>query len=113
MIKCYHKINFFSIYFIKLIMKYIIHRGITSKNIKENSYIAIKKAIKDKIGNISNAKLLVLQKFENADSLIYIGKGSKAPNVEIRFVFETKGKKPLLNEITMRPLEMKPVAEKK
>ena len=29
-------------------MKYIIHRGITSKNIKENSYIAIKKAIKDK-----------------------------------------------------------------
>ena len=29
-------------------MKYIIHRGITSKNIKENSYLAIKKAIKDK-----------------------------------------------------------------
>ena len=29
-------------------MKYIIHRGITSKNIKENSYSAIKKAIKDK-----------------------------------------------------------------
>ena len=48
MIKCYHKINFFSIYFIKLIMKNIIHRGITSKNIKENSYLAIKKAIKDK-----------------------------------------------------------------
>ena len=48
MIKCYHKINFFSIYFTKLIMKYIIHRGITSKNIKENSYLAIKKAIKDK-----------------------------------------------------------------
>ena len=47
MIKCYHRINYFSIYFIKLIMKYIIHRGITSKNIKENSYLAIKKAIKD------------------------------------------------------------------
>ena len=29
-------------------MKNIIHRGITSKNIKENSYSAIKKAIKDK-----------------------------------------------------------------
>ena len=29
-------------------MKYIIHRGITSKNIKENSYHAIKKALKDK-----------------------------------------------------------------
>lgn len=29
-------------------MKYIIHRGITSKNIKENSYMAIKKALKDK-----------------------------------------------------------------
>ena len=29
-------------------MKNIIHRGITSKNIKENSYLAIKKAIKDK-----------------------------------------------------------------
>lgn len=48
MIKCYHKINFFSILFIQLIMKYIIHRGITSKDIKENSYTAIKKAIKDK-----------------------------------------------------------------
>ena len=29
-------------------MKYIIHRGITSKNIKENSYHAIKKALKNK-----------------------------------------------------------------
>lgn len=29
-------------------MKYIIHRGITSKDIKENSYTAIKKALKDK-----------------------------------------------------------------
>lgn len=29
-------------------MKYIIHRGITSKNIKENSYLSIKKALKDK-----------------------------------------------------------------
>lgn len=29
-------------------MKYIIHRGITSKDIKENSYTAIKKALKNK-----------------------------------------------------------------
>jgi len=78
-----------------------------SKNLTSAKFVEMKKAIKDKIGNISNAKLLVLQKFENADSLIYIGKGSKAPNVEIRFVFETKGKKPLLNEITMRPVEIK------
>lgn len=28
-------------------MKYIIHRGITSHNVKENSYLSIKKAIRD------------------------------------------------------------------
>lgn len=28
-------------------MKYIIHRGITSSSIKENSYLAIKKALGD------------------------------------------------------------------
>lgn len=67
----------------------------------------IKKTISDKIGRISDAKLLVLQKFENADSLTFISKGSKSPNVEIRFVFETAGKRPLLNEITMRPVEVK------
>jgi len=42
-----------------------------------------------------------------------LANGSKAKNVEVAFVFETTGKKPLLNEITMRPLEMKPVAENK
>ena len=78
-----------------------------AKNLTSAKFAEMKKAINEKIGNISDAKLLVLQKFENADSLIFIGKGSKSPNVEIRFVFETKGRKPLLNEITMRPVELK------
>ncbi len=78
-----------------------------AKNLTSAKFVEMKKAIGDKIGSISNAKLLVLQKFDNADSLIFIGKGSKSPNVEIRFVFETSGRKPLLNEITMRPVEIK------
>ena len=38
-------------------MKNIIHRGITSKNIKENSYLAIIKAIKDKDSELANKEL--------------------------------------------------------
>ena len=78
-----------------------------AKKLTSAKFTEIKKTISDKIGRISDAKLLVLQKFEKADSLTFISKGSKSPNVEIRFVFETAGKKPLLNEITMRPVEVK------
>lgn len=78
-----------------------------AKKLTSTKFTEIKKTISDKIGKISQAKLLVLQKFDNADSLVFISKGSKSPNVEIRFVFETTGKRPLLNEITMRPVEIK------
>ena len=84
-----------------------------AKNLTVSKFMELKKTVKEQLGSLSNSKLAILQKFDKADRVIYLASGSKAKNVEVAFVFETKGKKPLLNEITMRPLEMKPVAEKK
>ena len=84
-----------------------------AKNLPASRFIELKKTVKEQLGSLSNSKLAILQKFDRADRVIYLANGSKAKDVEIAFVFETTGKKPLLNEITMRPLEMKTFVEKK
>jgi hypothetical protein len=84
-----------------------------AKNLPASKFVELKKTVKEQLGSLSNSKLAILQKFDKADRVIYLANGSKTKNVEVAFVFETSGKKPLLNEITMRPVEMKPVADKK
>jgi hypothetical protein len=84
-----------------------------AKNLPASKFIELKKTIKEQLGSLSNSKLAILQKFDKADRVIYLANGSKIKTVEVAFVFDTTGKKPLLNEITMRPVEMKPAAENK
>ena len=82
-------------------------KKLTSLKFKE-----LKTTVNEQVGVLSNNKLVILQKFAQADRVIYLADGSKIKNVEISFVFDTTGKVPLLNEITIRPMELKPVTKK-
>ena len=84
-----------------------------AKNLSSLKFRELKATVNEKLGSLSNGKLVILQKFDKADRVIYLANGSKAKNVEISFVFDTTGKNPLLNEITLRPIESKPVEKSK
>ena len=58
---------------------------------------------------LDNMKMVRLDKFADADRLIYIGDAKKAPNVQMTFVFSVKGKKAELQGLNMIPVEVKPV----
>jgi len=80
--------------------------GLT-KNLSAAKFSDLQKKVKEQIGNIAEQKLLVLQKYDKADRLVYLAKGRKVQNVEVSLVFETAGKKPLINEVSIRPVEIK------
>ncbi|WP_276690441.1 hypothetical protein [Acidaminococcus massiliensis] len=79
------------------------------KNFNVAALDNMKKGVTEQLGGISNLKLVRLDKFADADRLIYIGDAKKAPNVQMTFVFSVKGKKAELQGLNMIPVEVKPV----
>lgn len=79
------------------------------KNFNAAALDNMKKGVTEQLGGISNLKLVRLDKFADADRLIYIGDAKKAPNVQMTFVFSIKGKKAELQGLNMIPVEVKPV----
>ena len=79
------------------------------KNFNAAALDNMKKGETEELGGISNLKLVRLDKFADADRLIYIGDAKKAPNVQMTFVFSVKGKKAELQGLNMIPVEVKPV----
>lgn len=79
------------------------------KNFNAAALDNMKKGVTEQLGGISNLKLVRLDKFADADRLIYIGDAKKAPNVQMTFVFSVKGKKAELQGLNMIPVEVKPV----
>ena len=79
------------------------------KNFNAVALDNMKKGVTEQLGGISNLKLVRLDKFADADRLIYIGDAKKAPNVQMTFVFSVKGKKAELQGLNMIPVEVKPV----
>ena len=79
------------------------------KNFNAAALENIKKGFNEQLGKVSDLQLIQLNKLENADRLVYIGKAQKAPNVQMIFVFTTNGKKALLNNFAAGPLEVKKV----
>lgn len=79
------------------------------KNFNAAALDNMKKGATEQLGGISNLKLVRLDKFADADRLIYIGDAKKAPNVQMTFVFSVKGKKAELQGLNMIPVEVKPV----
>ncbi|MDD4321053.1 MAG: hypothetical protein PHH31_05820 [Acidaminococcaceae bacterium] len=84
-----------------------------AKNLSAYKFKDLKIKVDEQMGSLSNSKLVILQKFDKADRVIYLANGSKAKTVEMTFIFDTTGRKPLLNEIAMRPLPLKPAVNKK
>lgn len=79
------------------------------KNFNAKALENIQKNLKEQLGNISDVKLIRMDKAPNADRLIYISKAQKVPNVQMVYLFEVKGKKALLNGFNMAPIEVKEV----
>ncbi|MDO5598004.1 MAG: hypothetical protein Q4F92_06595 [Acidaminococcus sp.] len=79
------------------------------KNFNAAALSNMKNGVTNQLGGISNLKLVRLDKFQDADRLIYIGDAKKAPNVQMTFVFSTKGRKAQLQGLNLVPVEVKQV----
>ena len=79
------------------------------KNFNAAALDNMKKGVTEQLGGISNLKLVRLDKFADADRLVYIGDAKKAPNVQLTFVFSVKGKKAELQGLNLIPVEVKQV----
>lgn len=79
------------------------------KNFNAAALDNMKKGVTEQLGGISNLKLVRLDKFADADRLVYIGDARKAPNVQMTFVFSVKGKKAELQGLNLIPVEVKQV----
>lgn len=79
------------------------------KNFNAAALDNMKKGVTEQLGGISNLKLVRLDKFADADRLVYIGDAKKAPNVQMTFVFSVKGKKAELQGLNLIPVEVKKV----
>ena len=77
------------------------------KNFNPRAVASLQKGVKEQLGTISDTRLYRLQKAPNADFLVYLGKSQKAPNVQMNFIFEVKGKKALLQSLQLAPIEVK------
>lgn len=79
------------------------------KNFNAAALNNMKNGVTNQLGGISNLKLVRLDKFQDADRLIYIGDAKKAPNVQMTFVFSTKSRKAQLQGLNLVPVEVKQV----
>ncbi|MCH3950220.1 MAG: hypothetical protein LKE33_04675 [Acidaminococcus sp.] len=77
------------------------------KKFDEKTLANMKKSIDEQIGDISDLHLVVLEKAPEADRLIYAGKAKKAPAVRTVVVFQTKGKKPLMEGVSVMTADVK------
>lgn len=62
------------------------------KNVTEAKYTQLQKDIKEKMGKVTDLKLVVFQRGQNADLVRYIGKSVKLGDVVLNFIFDATGK---------------------
>ena len=58
-------------------------------------------------GTLKEKKLVTLEKFDQGDRITYLAGFSKTQVVKIVFAFDVKGEKPLINDFTFAPVELK------
>ena len=58
-------------------------------------------------GTLKEKKLVTLEKFDQGDRITYLAGFSKTQVVKIVFAFDVKGEKPLINDFTFAPIELK------
>ena len=82
-----------------------------SKQLTSKKFTEVRGVIKNQFGTLTNTKLAVLEKHDNADRLFYVSNGTKEKVVELMLFFDTSGKRPFINEITMRGLPVQETAK--
>jgi hypothetical protein len=81
------------------------------KNFRAAQVQKAQKGVSDNFGKMSNLRLLRLDKQKDADILIYVADAKKVPNVRIEVIFETKGKKAMLNSFGMSPIDLQKIEQ--
>jgi len=81
-----------------------------AKNLTAAKFAEVKGQIAKDFGGVINPKLFALQKMDKADRTIYLADSKKAPKLEISYIFNLTGSKPMLDGFTIRPVEIKKVA---
>ena len=70
------------------------------KNMGENGFATLQKAVKEKFGTLKEAKFFAFQRFDQADSVTYIGSFSKENVVTMQFIFDKQNK---MTDLTLAP----------
>lgn len=72
----------------------------------DKEYTALTNTVKQNFGKTKEFKFVSLEHFDKADKLTYLASFSKENLVLATFIFDNTGRKPLLNSITMIPVEV-------
>lgn len=83
------------------------------QNMGEKGFATLQKAAKEKFGNLKEAKFFAFQRFDQADSITYVGSFTKENIVTMRFIFDKQNK---MTDLTLTPYkapEQAPAAEEK
>ena len=83
------------------------------ENFTAEKYAELLKQVKDKFGKNKEAKFAVLQRFDKADRVIYLGSFSKENLAQLVFVFDTTGRKPLMSDFALVPVQAQQQEEAK
>ncbi len=75
------------------------------ENFTAEKYTELLQQVKEKFGKNKEAKFAVLQRFDKADRVIYIGSFSKENLAQMVFVFDTAGRKPLMADFALVPVQ--------
>ncbi|MDO4922110.1 MAG: hypothetical protein Q4E64_09855 [Phascolarctobacterium sp.] len=70
------------------------------QNMGEKGFAALQKAVQDRFGILKEAKFFAFQRFDQADSITYIGSFSKENVVTMQFIFDKKNK---MTDLTLAP----------
>lgn len=83
------------------------------ENFTAEKYAELLKQVKEKFGKNKEAKFAVLQRFDKADRVIYLGSFSKENLAQLVFVFDTTGRKPLMSDFALVPVQAQQQEEAK
>ena len=77
------------------------------KKIDDAAMQKLRSQVAGNFGTLKEKKLVTLEKFDQGDRVTYLAGFSKTQVVKIVFAFDIKGEKPLINDFTFAPVELK------
>ena len=77
------------------------------KKIDDAAMQKLRSQVAGNFGTLKEKKLVTLEKFDQGDRITYLAGFSKTQVVKIVFAFDVKGEKPLINDFTFAPVELK------